>query len=298
MPPSSACAVCGERQLQPHLAVAGESGPDGMIPSTDRFGSALGDIVRCPACGHMQLEPMPGEALLTAAYEQAASADYLEEELGQRETARHALSTIERFAPRRGRLLDVGCWVGFLLDEARVRGWDVAGLEPSDFGSRYAQERLGLDVVKADLLTAQLEPGTFDAVVMGDVIEHLTRPDRALSRTRELLVEGGVLWLVLPDAGSRVAQTMGRRWWSVIPTHVQYFTRGSIAKLLVSHGFQVLDIRTAPKAFSIRYYLDRVSGYSRPLGRALVRGARAARIAERMWAPDFRDRMALIARAR
>jgi hypothetical protein len=58
----------------------------------------------------------------------------------------------------------------------------------------------------------------------------------------------------------------------------------------------VLETATAPKAFSVEYYLSRLEGYSKPAGRALVRGARAAKVAQRMWAPDFRDRMLVIAR--
>ena len=279
-----------------HLAVAGDAGPDGLIPSTSQFGTALGDIARCPACGHMQLDPMPADAMLAEAYEQAESDDYVEEELGQRETARRAIARIEQYAPRRGRMLDLGCWLGFLLDEARSRGWEVTGVEPSEFGSSYACEHLGLEVIQADMFEVDLPHGSFDAIVMGDVIEHLTDPVAAIDRTRQLLTPAGVLWLALPDAGSRVARTLRGRWWSVIPTHVQYFTRSSIAKLLLGGGFQVLEISTAPKAFSVGYYLDRISGYSPPLGRALVRVATAARVAERMWAPDFRDRMAVLAR--
>jgi hypothetical protein len=78
---------------------------------------------------------------------------------------------------------------------------------------------------------------------------------------------------------------------------VQYFTRGSLRTLLARHGWTVLDVRTAPKAFTVRYYLERIGGYSPAAARALVRGARAVGLAERMWAPDFRDRMAVIARA-
>ena len=103
--------------------------------------------------------------------------------------------------------------------------------------------------------------------------------------------------MALPDAGSPVARRLGKRWWSVIPTHVQFFTRDSIRTLLERHGWEVLEIATAPKAFSVRYYLERVGGYSPPVARLLVGGAKAARVADRMWAPDFRDRMAVIARA-
>lgn len=294
---ASVCAACGGGGLRPHLAVAGEAGEQGLIPTTDRFGTALSDIVRCPACGHMQLARFPEAAELAEAYGEAESADYVEEEAGQRATARAALAQIERHAGP-GAILDLGCWVGFLLAEAQARGWRATGVEPSRFASDFARERLGLDVRRADLFEADLPERAFDAVVLGDVIEHLPDPGAALDRIARLLAPGGVLWMALPDAGSRLARLMGARWWSVIPTHVQYFTRASMATLLERKGWEPLEVTTAPKAFTVRYYLDRVGGYSRPLARALVRGAEALRLADRLWAPDFRDRMAVVARPR
>jgi SAM-dependent methyltransferase len=299
------CAACGASGLVAHLKVAGDAGPDGLIPTTDKFGTALSDLVRCTNCGHRQTDPMPDDAVLESAYADAASDDYVDEEAGQRQTARRALAQIERhLAPREGngtqrarQLLDLGCWVGFLLSEACRRGWEVVGVEPSQFASAYARERLGLDVRTGELFSAPLPLAHYDAIVMGDVIEHLPRPGEALDRMAALLSPGGVAWMALPDAGSVVARRLGKRWWSVIPTHVQFFTRGSIRTLLEGRGWEVLEIATAPKAFSVRYYLERVGGYSPPVARALVSGARAARVADRMWAPDFRDRMAVIARA-
>jgi SAM-dependent methyltransferase len=301
----SHCAACGASGLVSHLAVAGDAGPDGLIPTTDKFGTALADLVRCPTCGHRQTEPMPADAVLESAYSDAASDDYVQEESGQRETARRALVKIERHllpdpqngGARRRQLLDLGCWVGFLLAEARERGWETVGIEPSQFASAYARDELGLDVRTGDLLSAPLPLHHYDAIVMGDVIEHLPRPGEALDRLAELLRPGGVAWMALPDAGSLVARGLGKRWWSVIPTHVQFFTRDSIRTLLEAHGWTVLEIGTSPKAFSVRYYLERIGGYSPLAARLLVRGASAARLADRMWAPDFRDRMAVIARA-
>lgn len=290
------CAVCGDDRLAPHLSVAGQMGADGLIPTTTRFGTALGDIARCRTCGHMQLQVMPDEAVLADAYAEAASEDYVGEEAGQRETARRVLEQIERHAPDRGRLLDLGCWVGFLLAEARDRGWETLGVEPSAFASGYARDRLGLEVITADLFEAVLPAGGFDAIVLGDVIEHLTDPRTAIAHIRGLLAPGGVIWMALPDSGSPVARVLGRRWWSVIPTHVQYFTRSSVRQLLAAEGFDVLDLRTSPKAFTVRYYLERLAGYSSAASRMLVRGAERIGVAERMWAPDFRDRMAVIAR--
>jgi hypothetical protein len=90
---------------------------------------------------------------------------------------------------------------------------------------------------------------------------------------------------------------LGARWWSVIPTHVQYFTRASLAGLLRRCGFRVIATATAPKVFSVRYYLDRVGGYSPRLARMLVGAAERLRIADRMWGPNFRDRMVMLATA-
>jgi hypothetical protein len=42
--------------------------------------------------------------------------------------------------------------------------------------------------------------------------------------------------------------------------------------------------------------LDRVGGYSRAAAGALVGAAKAAGVADRIWAPDFHDRMMVIAR--
>jgi SAM-dependent methyltransferase len=298
------CAACGASGLVPYLKVAGDAGPDGLIPTTDKFGTALADIVRCRNCGHRQVDPMPADAVLEGAYAGAASDDYVEEEAGQRETARRALDRIEdHLAPEAingagvRRLLDLGCWVGFLLAEAEGRGWDAVGVEPSLFASAYARERLELDVRTGDLFTTQLPLRHFHAIVMGDVIEHLPRPADALVRMAALLRPGGLVWMALPDAGSIVARGMRARWWSVIPTHVQFFTRRSVRTLLERQGWTVLEIATAPKAFSVRYYLDRIGGYSPALARGLVGAASRARLADRMWAPDFRDRMAVVARA-
>jgi SAM-dependent methyltransferase len=294
---SERCCVCGSGALAPHLAVAGAAGDAGLIPTTDRFGTALAAIVRCPVCGHMQLGAMPSSESLSEAYEEAESGDYVEEEEGQRATARAVLERIERYAPQADgrRLLDLGCWVGFLLSEAEARGWRAEGVEPSAFAAAYAREQLGLTVQETDLFEAELDEGAFAALVMGDVIEHLIDPGAALRRCRELLRPDGVLALILPDAGSPLARAMGRRWWSVIPTHVQYFTRSSLARLLEREGFEVLDRGTSPKAFTVRYYLERIGGYSEPASAALVRAAERAGLAERIWAPDFGDRMIVLA---
>jgi SAM-dependent methyltransferase len=242
----------------------------------------------------MQLIEMPSDVILGEVYGEAADVEYVDEEEGQRATARTILDRLEEHVPP-GRLLDLGCWVGFLMSEATKRGWTAKGVEPSAWASTYAREQLGLDVVNDDLMTASLPEGGFDAVVLGDVIEHLPNPSEGLQRIATLLAPGGALVMMLPDAGSRLARAMGKRWWSVLPTHVQYFTRESMTTLLEREGWKVVELRTAPKIFTVGYYLSRLGGYSKAVEKVLLGTAKAVKVADRPWGPDFRDRMLVIA---
>jgi hypothetical protein len=70
----------------------------------------------------------------------------------------------------------------------------------------------------------------------------------------------------------------------------------SLTRLLARSGFVPEWVGTAPKAFSVRYYLERLEGYSPPLASASVHAAGAAGLADRLVCPDFRDRMAVVAR--
>lgn len=293
---SAGCRACGQGPLAKHLTVKASDGAQ-LVATTTKYGSAPDDIVRCEHCGHMQVAQFPAEAQLDEAYAEVTEAAYLDQERGQRATAARALERIERHVDR-GRLCDLGCWVGFLVSEAEHRGWEAWGVEPSEFASEFARERLGLRVQEATLASADLPEGTFDAVVLDDVIEHLPNPGEALERVRELLTPEGVLHMTLPDAGSRVARMLGVRWWSVLPTHVQYFTRHSLAGLLATHGFAVEWMDSAPKAFTVGYYLERLEGYSASLSSAAVSAAQSIRVADRLVWPDFHDRMAVVARRR
>jgi SAM-dependent methyltransferase len=264
-----------------------------LRPSADTFGATLGVTIRCDACGHTSLEVPPSEEVLAESYGDTADPVSLREETGQVETGRRTLAHAERFvAP--GRFLDLGCWTGSLLVAARERGWDAVGVEPSTWASARARAR-GADVVTAPWQQHSQAAGSFELVAMCDVIEHLIVPGAALDEIARLLAPGGAVLLTLPDAGSRLARVLGRRWWSVLPMHVQYFTRASLTRLLHDHGFDVRVVQTHAKVFSARYYVERLAGYSAALDRVGQALLRRVGQSERLVAPDFRDRMLVIA---
>jgi 2-polyprenyl-3-methyl-5-hydroxy-6-metoxy-1,4-benzoquinol methylase len=134
--------------------------------------------------------------------------DYLVEEEGRRRTARRLLDLLAKHVPS-GRLLEVGCGHGLLLDEARRRGYDAEGLELSVDAARHARDALGLTVRETVLEDTALDGECYDAVLLIDVLEHLDDPVAALKRAGSLLAAGGALLIVTPDPSSLTARVAG-----------------------------------------------------------------------------------------
>jgi SAM-dependent methyltransferase len=274
-------------------ATGTEGGVDAasFVPSSARYGQTAAAVVRCTACGHGSLSATPPAAAVDEAYVDAADPVSRREETGQVATADRDLATVERWV-HPGRLLDIGCWTGSFLVAAARRGWEAEGIEPSEWARGVAVER-GCAVEAGTLEDHALAAGAYRAVVACDVLEHLLDPGPAVTQIVAALEPGGVFFLTVPDAGSRLARAMGRRWWSVLPMHVQYYSRPSMARLLRDHGLTVVHTASHAKIFSTQYYAERVDSFVPVVGKLAVRAARGN---TRLIGPDFRDRMAIVAR--
>ena len=295
------CPVCGGHDHEvrypvPDDATEGGVSAEAFRPSSERFGRPSSDVVTCTNCGHGTLGSYPPPSAVSDAYTDASDPVSLREEEGQVATGLRAFARIEKVVSP-GRFADIGCWTGSLLEAGRQRGWDVTGVEPSDWASSRARER-GLDVRTAGLEDHGWEPGSFRAVAMCDVLEHLTQPELAVDEVHRLLEPGGAFYLTVPDAGSPLAKAMGRRWWSVLPMHLQYFTRDSMARMLNAHGFRVVSARSHTKVFTSRYYAERLGGYKPGVASAAVGVLEKVGLADRLISPNFGDRLEVIAVSR
>jgi 2-polyprenyl-3-methyl-5-hydroxy-6-metoxy-1,4-benzoquinol methylase len=291
------CPVCGglawDRRFTNGEGSEGGVSAASFVPSSDRFGDVAGVVVRCRGCGHGSLLEVPAADAIDDAYLDAVDAVSLDEEAGQMATAARDLARVEGHV-RPGRLLDIGCWTGSFLVAATARGWEAEGIEPSRWACDRAEVR-GASVRHGTLDDVDVDAGAYRTVVACDVLEHLLDPGAALDRIAAALEPGGVLFATVPDAGSPLARAMGRRWWAVLPMHVQYFTRGSMTLLLGRHGFAVESMATHPKVFSAGYYADRLGVLVPPSKRVVPPALDRLRLTARPVAPDLRDRMALIA---
>ena len=220
---------------------------------------------------------------------------YLAEEAGRRATANRLLDLIAAHVPS-GRLLDVGCGHGLLLDEARKRGYETVGLELSREAARHARETLGLDVRELPLEAFGEgrngdSPGEFDAIVLADVLEHLDDPVAAIDTCARLLRPGGVLCIVTPDPSSVTARAAGARWWGYLPAHTVLLPRKTLRELISARGLVISDDVPFVRTFAARRWVGGLAERLGPAQRAAERrrGADAADVAQPLARRRARD---------
>lgn len=183
----------------------------------------------------------------------------------KRATFDRYLRALERHV-RPGRLLDVGCAFGYLLEAAAARGWEPYGVELSVEGARQAARAVGEGRVFCGALeTAPLEAGSFHAVTLTDVLEHLPDPVGSLRRCRELLTPDGRVLIVTPRAGGLSQRLMGRHWFQYKDEHLQLFTLQALRKALGRAGLAVVEHSPVRKLLSLRYLAGQFERYPRPV---------------------------------
>jgi SAM-dependent methyltransferase len=239
------------------------------------------DIVACSMCGFRHVVPLPNPAAMMREYRDSyyvdekptflthAGEDQDWAELAQRDR----LEMFERLLPReRRRLLDIGSGPGFFLRTAKERGWRVLGVEPSKQAAAHARE-MGIEVVEGffDADVAMLL-GKFDVIHLNNVLEHVPNPIEIVGIARNLLDDGGILCLNVPNdftpfqEAARTTLNL-KQWWVAPPHHLNYFDFDSLARLVGTRGFEVRERMTSfPMELFLLMGLDYTT--DKTLGRA------------------------------
>ncbi len=150
-------------------------------------------------------------------------------------------------------VLDVGCATGYTAAVLRARGCRVDGIE---YDASVAEEaakhvdRLEVGDVQAMDLLALFGAASYDAIVFGDVLEHLTAPEQVLRACLPLLKPGGAIVASIPNIAHgavRLALLKGRFAYTstglLDETHVRFFTRDTVLSMFAGAGYAVVDLR-------------------------------------------------------
>ncbi len=274
---TSACPVCASCNATLYL--------DGPAHALDpaAFGSsrtklAFGKIWRCSDCGLGFSDSRPSDAQLRELYRHMDVAAYESEAPGRVRTARRRRKILQRYANRSGKILDIGCASGKFLAECAAAGWTVAGVEPCRSLFEKAQKLLpgSAQIFPVTLQDADFPQSNFDAVTMWDVLEHVPNPGEFLRKALSLLRPGGLLIANVPNLDSWQARIMLKRWPLLLPEHLNYFNRESLARCGARSGARLIAQGTRPVNFSVGYILHRTTQHIpalSPLSRLATRSA-------------------------
>lgn len=130
----------------------------------------------------------------------------------------HAMSLVFK---DKGRVLDVGCNTGELLDFAGTFGCVTSGLEYSDDSREVIRGKGHTPYQAFDEISDQ-----FEIITAFDLIEHLYDIPTFLSTCHDKLVKGGKLIVLTGDIQSVSARASGAHWWYVqYPEHIVFPSR-------------------------------------------------------------------------
>lgn len=170
------------------------------------FNDRLFDLVRCDRCGLIRVSPMLTPQQIKKLYDLRdyfeldydfglTSGSYFDNRESILDRQKYALEIFK--TQKQGNFLEIGCAAGFFLAVMKSAGWKTWGIDLSHSAVKFAKN-LSLRVVSKDLLSAHFKENFFDAILMGDVFEHVHNPVEFLREARRILKPGGMLVIKTP----------------------------------------------------------------------------------------------------
>jgi len=154
-----------------------------------------------------------------------------------------------------GRLLDIGCATGVFLALAKKRGWDVVGVDVSEFAAKFVSEKFGFKCYAGSIKDADFPDASLDVITLWDVIEHFEDPLEELKEIRRILADDGILLFDTPNEESFMRlmahvcykSTAGKFQYPVKKLyhefHLFYYSQQTLNLLFNKAGFQIVEFR-------------------------------------------------------
>ncbi len=152
------------------------------------------------------------------------------------------------------KILEIGCATGYMTAILQQRGNQVWGVEIDPLAAEKARpfaEEIWVGNLDKDADRAQIK-GTFDVILITDVLEHLVFPADLLKFLTSHLADGGQLIVSVPNVAHwSIRRNLLRGRWDLTETglmdrtHLYWFTRQTGRELLTQAGYQIIDQRAS-----------------------------------------------------
>ncbi|MEO9167286.1 MAG: class I SAM-dependent methyltransferase [Aestuariivirga sp.] len=178
--------------------------------------------------------------VIDAAYRQNENIGFINPESGQLNTYgssvnNYFLKVIEDCQPRS--IYEIGCGAGFTIQFLKEKGWDVTGIDPSEYSLRWS-ERLGFKIIN-EFFNVGMIKGSADLIYCNDVFEHVRMVEDFSRNVFESLKIGGAFSFATTNSDRSIE--LGDI--SMLEhQHVNMFTERSIHSILRSAGFTRIDM--------------------------------------------------------
>lgn len=154
---------------------------------------------------------------------------------------------------RPAEVLEVGTATGYLSSEMANMGCSVTGIEHdaqmAEFARQFCKEMIVGDIETMDISNL----GQYDAIIFGDVLEHLRNPRAVIERLVPILKPGGKMLISLPNVANiwvRLNLLLGRFDYSRVgildETHLRFFTLKTAHKLAAEAGLDIISTSVTP----------------------------------------------------
>jgi 2-polyprenyl-3-methyl-5-hydroxy-6-metoxy-1,4-benzoquinol methylase len=221
----------------------------------------LFELVRCGSCRLVFTNPRPdtksiGRYYQTENYVSHAGSKkgliYLIYDVVRNISLRKKKEVIEQYNAG-GRLLDVGCGLGYFLNHMVKGGWDAKGLDVSEEARNFVSESFGLNVLPEEELD-NLPAASYDVITMWHVLEHVHLLQARVKLLKTLLKKDGTLFIAVPNSDAWEVGFYKEFWDGFdVPRHLYHFNHTSIEKLMEICGLKV--VAKKPMIFD-SYYIS------------------------------------------
>lgn len=239
-----------EETISPVCPACGSRDTGAVLEAVDHTVSGSTFTVReCRSCSLRFTSPVPGPEEIGRFYQSEDYISHSDTRAGLVNKLYHLVRTVSlnqkkkwvEKATRRhgGRLLDIGCGTGAFLQVMKQAGWVTTGLEPDSGARQVAAEKYHISVLPPAELY-RLPRGSFEAVTLWHVLEHVHDLHGYLDQIASLLAPGGRAFVAVPNYTSPDARKYAAFWaaWDV-PRHLYHFSPAALTALAGRHGLRV-----------------------------------------------------------
>ena len=198
-------------------------------------------LVKCKLCKFVFCEPIPSIEELEEHYKGYGRNDYLPPI-----TIKRYNQILDFFEPYRktNKLIDVGCGIGYFLEEAKKRGWEVYGTEYTDEAIQICTSK-GIKMEKGIINPKNYKNEDFDIITSFEVIEHINNPIDELANFYALLRKSGLVFVTTPNFNSLLRYRLGSSYnIFCYPEHLSYYTPKTLKKVFTRAGFKTKKIQS------------------------------------------------------